>query len=683
MKHFFRAFSGRFKVPALYLSLLWWLLPCYMQAQQEGTAVYTNTIFGAPEVTVARNGSVWTITGKKQIVRFNEKDFLIHIKAGPEQWQLFPSQPGDLVIEKDQKEVKLRLSDATVKHTEYFNTGYSVGIKLTAGGWKGSGLKLFFTMALEGPSEELVFTTAAEEKGEGVQRIDWPAALEASAVDYTLLSNIRGVLLPRNWPKAYHPIRTSEKDGTITSTDRSEVESNVIESWSMSWWGFQKGAAAMMVIVETPDDAAYQFHHPAGGPTVIGPRWQESLGKLRYPRTARFCFFDKGNYVSMAKRYRQYAIESGLFVPLKNKVAIQPEVGALIGTPIVRSGILTNYNPEGARWNRDPDSRHSVVSFDEKAREFRRWKDAGLKKLMVVLTGWPKLGYDRQHPDVLPPAPEAGGWQGMRRLSDTLRSLGYLLGLHDQYRDYYTDAPSFDTQFAIHEASADRPPSVFPGTRFGDSKQGVIPYMDYWDGGKMSYLNGRLMLGHMKKNYQWLFDHQIQPQASYLDVFGYVPPDEDFNPQNRLTRTGALNERKKLYLWAKAHLGIVGTETACDWTVPYVDFSSPLRARNGITVPLWDLVYHDALLTTYNPDDLYGLLNAGLPQFGRNTKVDAASLALIERMSRLNKRLAFTEMTNHEFLNTDFTRERTTFEDGTTVTIDWNKKSVIINPEIK
>ena len=40
----------------------------------------------------------------------------------------------------------------------------------------------------------------------------------------------------------------------------------------------------MMVIIETPDDAAYQFEHPAGGPTVIGPRWRETLGHLGYLR---------------------------------------------------------------------------------------------------------------------------------------------------------------------------------------------------------------------------------------------------------------------------------------------------------------------------------------------------------------------------------------------------------------
>ena len=72
----------------------------------------------------------------------------------------------------------------------------------------------------------------------------------------------------------------------------------------------------MMIIIETPDDAAYQFSHPAGGPTVIGPRWRASLGKLGYPRTGRMCFIAEGNYVDMAKRYKKYAKETGLFVSL-------------------------------------------------------------------------------------------------------------------------------------------------------------------------------------------------------------------------------------------------------------------------------------------------------------------------------------------------------------------------------
>ena len=54
------------------------------------------------------------------------------------------------------------------------------------------------------------------------------------------------------------------------------------------------------------------------------------------------CFFEKGNYVDLAKRYRQYVMDTGLFVSLKEKIARRPIVKDLIGTPHTRVGILTN-----------------------------------------------------------------------------------------------------------------------------------------------------------------------------------------------------------------------------------------------------------------------------------------------------------------------------------------------------
>lgn len=637
--------------------------------------------WGAMEVNVSNANGKWLIKGKRQQIIFNESNLSIEVKAGPAEWKMVPSQANDMIVMKNGMEFPIRLTDAGKHNIAYYDAAFKTGIKITLEKWNNLDLKLYLTICLEGDEEDLVFDIAAEEPHTFIRQLNWPTALDAREVDYTVLSNVRGVLLPRNWPTPYHPIRTYEPDGSITKSDRSELQSNVIEDWSMSWWGFQKGKSAMMVIVETPNDAAYQFNHPAGGPTVIGPRWRASLGKLAYPRTVRMCFFSEGNYVNMAKRYRTYVMNTGLFVSLKEKMTRKPIVEKLIGTPIIRSGILTNYKPGGARWNRDSTTRYKLTTFDQRAAEFRQFKESGLNNLCVVLTGWPNLGYDRQHPDAIPPAPAAGGWQGMKRLEDTLNKLGYLFSLHDQYRDYYIDAPSFDTQFAIHEEQAGGKPHIFPGTRFGDYKKGKIPYMDYWDGGKMTYLSGRFMLGHLKKNYQWLFNHNIHPQGNYLDVFGYVPPDEDFNPEHPSTRTDAINDRIKAYNWSRNNLGFVGTETACDWTVPYVDFSSPLSAKNGITVPLWDLVYHDAILTPYSPSDLRGLLNGGLPQI-RGFDGSKEALAVINRMSALNKRVALLEMTRHEFLDKHYRKERTTFSDGTTVTVDWDTNTVQISPEL-
>ena len=58
-------------------------------------------------------------------------------------------------------------------------------------------------------------------------------------------------------------------------------------------------------------------------------------------------------------------------------------------------------------------------------------------------------------------------------------------------------------------------------------------------------------------------------------------------------------------------------------------------------------------------------------------------LAAIRRMAALHKRVGMLEMTNHEFLDPQRKKERTTFADGTTVTVDWDTNNVIISPEVK
>jgi hypothetical protein len=52
-------------------------------------------------------------------------------------------------------------------------------------------------------------------------------------------------------------------------------------------------------------------------------------------------------------------------------------------------------------------------------------------------------------------------------------------------------------------------------------------------------------------------------------------------------------------------------------------------------------------------------------------------------MAALHKRVALAEMTNHEFLDPERRRERTTFADGTTVTVDWETRHVNIQPELQ
>lgn len=640
--------------------------------------------WGATAVTVTRGDGRWIVAGEKNRVTLDATSLALEVQAGQARWSLMPSSPTDMLVRAGGQDFAVRLAEARRIDIQPYDAAFKTGVKLTLAGFRkprGDELDvaLYLTVALEGEDEELVFDVAAREGQDAVRQLDWPGALDAREVEHTVLPHYRGVLLPRDWPKAYHPIRPQ---GTYEARDTSEIQSNVIECWSMSWWGFQKGPASAMVIVETPDDAAYQFSHPAGGPTVIGPRWRASLGRLRYPRAARMSFFARGNYVHMAKRYRRHALDTGLFVSLQEKIAGTPGVKGLIGTPLHRLSILRNLSPESSRFDQNaPEKNYALKTFDERARQLRELKAGGFERFHVVLTGFPYLGYDRQHPDQFPPPPQAGGWEGMKRLADTIGELGYVLTLHDQYRDYYRDAPSFDPQFAIHEENEQEPPRAFPGTRFGDWKEGRIPWMRHWDGGPQTFLNSRFMLGHLQKNYRLLMRRGIRPQGIYLDVFGYVPPDEDFNPEHPTTRGDNIRDRAACYRWTRRNLGIVGTEAAVDWTVPYADISSPLGPpRAGIPVPLFNLVYHDAIITPYRPTDLHGFLNGGLPQLGNLEEDMAKNLSAIRALAALHERVALLEMTSHEFLDARRRKERTTFADGTTVTVDWAAGSFSVNP---
>jgi hypothetical protein len=650
--------------------------------------------WGAPLVTVSHASENWTIAGQKNTAVLDEKDFLLAIQSGPATWKMVSSSPKDLLVRYQGDVFNLRLADAGEINITPYHTGFKSGIKIDVGRFRSTGhkapgvpldLRLYLTMALEGGDEDLTFEVAAVEGEATIRELNWPAAIDGREVEYTVLSNDNGELLPRDWPTYYHPIHRAKDDTSI-------IQSNLIESWSMSWWGFQKGESAMMLIIETPDDAAYTFSHPPAGPTSIGPTWRPQLGRFGYARSLRMAFLPKGNYVDLAKRYRRHVIDSGQFVSLQEKIARNPLVGNLIGNPFTGGSVLRNVKEGGPRYDiKNPASNRRLTTFAENVQRLRDLKARGFNNVNATLSGWPTLGYDRQHPDGLPPTPEGGGWDGMKAYFDACRELGYTCWLHDQYRDYYPDAPSYNRDLAVHEEDSFSPPTHFPGTRFhpNDWKEGYIPFMNYWDGGVQTYLNNRYMLGHVQKNYRLMFAHGIHPQGSYNDVFGYIPPDEDFNPERPCTRTESMKYRAAVLNWVRANLGIVGTEDAADWIVPYVDYATSRTNRNpssgndetskdAIPVPLYDLVYHDAIVTIES--GLRSVLYGGPASLGRGR--DQIADDEIRRRAALHKRIGLLEMTKHEFLDPQRRKERTTFADGTMITVDWDKNTYEVKPEV-
>jgi hypothetical protein len=110
----------------------------------------------------------------------------------------------------------------------------------------------------------------------------------------------------------------------------------------------------------------------------------------------------------------------------------------------------------------------------------------------------------------------------------------------------------------------------------------------------------------------------------------------------------------------------------------------------GIPVPLFSLVYHDALLVPWSlgrgewgiPEKdlgfLHGMANAGLPYL--SLEPDPAHLEQVRRLAALHRRVGLLEMTGHRFLDSTYRRQETTFVDGTRVTIDLDQDACVVEP---
>lgn len=639
-----------------------------------GSGVYAaSDEHGIPEIRVAHSQDKWTINGQKNRVELNPSNLQMTVRTEHRTWSMIPSFSGDLIVENSGKRQSLRLADAGKKEISPYRTGFKSGLKIALGDFAREDEKIDLQVSLfaclEGEAEELVCELLAVEKNTAVLECFWPQAVAESSFDNTAVPFMQGMLLPKDWAQKVWLYDTVCYGRGLY----------------MPWWGHQQGNSAMLVLIETPNDAGCRFEHPAGGPTKMELRWINSLGKLAYPRRVRLCFFDEGNYVTMAKRYRRYVRETGHFVSLMEKVVRNPLVGRLLGSPVVHTGILYHIQPESSYYNKDdPAKNHQLTTFDKRAEQLRALAGKGIKKAYVHLDGWGFRGYDNLHPDVLPPCPEAGGWEGMSRLARTCDDIGYIFAIHDQYRDYYLDANSYDPRHTIIDRNGNR------------------PHGNTWYGGNQSILCSRLALGHVRKNYSSLLNHGVKVRGAYLDVFAVVPPDECYNPEHPATRADCLEYRGMCLDFIRASGGVVSSEEPADWAIPHIDLvhhgpyalvPNPGHGpAMGIPVPLFNLVYHDALLLPWSlgkgawgiPENdlgyLHGLANAGLAYLSLNPGDE--ELVRVRMMCALNKRVGLVEMANHEFLDESHRKQRTTFADGTKVTIDLDDETFDISPKL-
>lgn len=615
------------------------------------------------------------LTKENVKLQFDENTLQFSIQAGASRWNTCPSFYPKIIT----ADGELLFSSALrIKHMPW-KSGLGEGILSHYDGfsWEGKAYSLSFETLcwIEDATGYVHFELIPlKEESLLVKEILWPGPFEftkASASWYTLINLQQGLMIPNNWKEPLDKLPFGGRMGTADAY--------------MPWFGQIKDGAGYLAICEQYADCGYYVEHPARGPyTLAGIRIYPSLGQIRYRRTFCYEFLEDCDYNDLCKCYRHYTQEHGTFRTLKEKALTAP-VDKLVGTSFVHSGIKTHVQPDSRFYDpADPLKNDNLATFERRAKEIRHYHDdLGIEKLYLHLDGWAEPGYDNQHPDYLPACEAAGGWEGMKDLLDTMHDCGYSFGIHDQYRDYYFSAKTFDLDFA---------------TRLADGK---YPEHANWAGGHQTYLCASQAPAYVKRNFTELMNHGITPDCAYLDVFTCNEGDECSNPRHQMTRQECLKYRGECFSYLLSHGILSSSEEVTDWSIPALVFchyapyhfmmEKPGTPKIGIAVPLFNLVYHDCVIIPWmmekHPTEdymLYALLNGGAPYFIRNgayANTDGAfvsedgiteseAVTRCKEVSTLHEKIAYEEMVSHRFLNEDCTRQQTCFSDGTVVTVD-------------
>lgn len=468
----------------------------------------------------------------------------------------------------------------------------------------------------------------------------------------------------------------------------------------MPIWGRVCDGHGFTAIAETPYDACMLSSFGRRGAFVNSVQWSSSLGKLSYERKILFIFHEDMDYNTCAKDYRKYLLDRNELVTIDEKIEKNKNIKKLIGCPVLHHKIFAQIQPASKFFDKKGTNKILYATFAQRCEEIKKIKNLGLEKLYIHTDGWGEQGYDNNHPYILPPCKEAGGWDGMKAFADICRELGYIFALHDQYRDFYYTSPVFDINKAVTKID------------------GSHPYCSIWDGGEHTFLCSSQALDFVRKTYSELEEHGIDVQGAYLDVFSVMNGDECFHIDHRITRKESIGYRADCFDYLNEKGLIMSSEEPAAQLLnhialvhhgPYSLVPQVNGKAVGIPVPLTGLVFHDCVMIPWNwwnnwgipkgeNGDLHCALNAGMPylhpfgdediKIGKDNRCADIKLLCEEKLkeeinrvkplAELQAKLYNSEMIKHEFLDS-YRKQRTTFSNGTTVTVDFEKNTFQIN----
>jgi len=445
---------------------------------------------------------------------------------------------------------------------------------------------------------------------------------------------------------------------------------------NMRWFGGLRGLDGYLAILPEQQGADALISATEMAATTM---WMQRLGEWSGTRKVRYEFM-RGNYVALAKTFRARAQASGLHRSLTDKLRETPALSALTSGRLI--SCMQAEPAESPRYyadrltaapSNDPAGKFQVYLTHRQALQvIRELPEAGVERALVVARGWIRGGYDWSHPDIWPPDDRLGSMEDLRSLC--AGSGSFTVALHDNYQDSYQHNPSWP--HGVNRTRQQRP------MRGG-----------YWDGGQAYILNAAAGLAYAQRN--WKMEQQLAPRAMFIDTTTAVQTYQSYAPGKLQHRAEDLANKAQLLRFFKERGVVLGSEEGADFAIPYIDWCENRHMRvAGESIPLWPLVFHDAVVSGRYTGDPVGASWAG--GVAANKEYPAWLLDMLwgyaaltelgpfERRNETYERMRATRhvdawfacvskdsLDDHAFLAGDGTLERTQYSSGRSIVVNF------------
>lgn len=478
---------------------------------------------------------------------------------------------------------------------------------------------------------------------------------------------------------------------------------HVGNGYSMAMFGAVKNGSALLVSWDTVYADILTGYSPDPTPTL-------NAGIALHPGAKNVWLtpLGKGGYVQIAKAYRLFAEQRGLFKTPAEKALVAAHQQQFVGAAEFRPlAFVQRHAKDGS----NEVTVNTYTTFDEIAQLAEHLKnDVGIDRALIMVSGWTKAGYDNQLPTILPAAASAGGNAGLADCSRRVKAVGFLFGLHDNYQDMYRDSPDWNPYYIVKK------------------KDGSLMSGGVWAGGQAYFICSRVSTDLISRpqNLPGVIK-LFHPDVYFLDTVFASPLRECHDPAHPTTRAQDVEYRQKLCDYVRNDHMLMGTEEGNEAGVAHVDYFEGMLTQKTtshkpgaeVVIPLFPLVYADAvtllshgsqkLMPESSPQFLDYLLYGQMPLyftpqhkywssarqnyhpptgtppekmvFAQGATSDNAFDTFVkntyEVISPLVREIYGQQMTNHQFLTADRSVERTQFSNGATVTVNYGANDYV------